>query len=523
MESSLKTETQKEQIRLAAESSLEFFINLIAPHRVLGSVHRELINWWTRQDALPNQLTLLPRDHGKSSLIAYRVAWAVVKQPDVRILYISATSDLAEKQLKMVKDILTSSKVRMYWPQLINLQESKREKWTNTEIAVDHPLRKKEQVRDPTVKIGGLTTSLTGFHCDIAVLDDIVVRENAYTELGRSSVSAAYSLLASVEAANAEEWAVGTRYHPRDLYNDLMTMEEEVFDENGEVTSVRPIYEVFERQVEDIGDGSGQFLWPRQQRYDGKWFGFDRQILAAKKAKYQGNMGQFRAQYYNNPNNPDGAGIKRELFQYYDKAFLSRKEGFWYMKGKRLNIVSAIDFAYSLSKRSDYTALVIIGIDADFNIYVLDVVRFKTEKISDYFKEIHRAYVRWDFRKIRAEITVAQKTIVTELKDNYFRTFGLPISIVTSAPTRNEGSKAERMRAILEPRYCEQKIWHYMGGNCQILEDELVLEHPAHDDVKDALSAAIEIASAPASRRQETSIGNVLPISARFGGISRRG
>ena len=38
---------------------------------------------------------------------------------------------------------------------------------------LDHPLRKKENVRDPSIFTGGLTTSLTGLHCDIAVLDDV--------------------------------------------------------------------------------------------------------------------------------------------------------------------------------------------------------------------------------------------------------------------------------------------------------------------------------------------------------------
>ena len=50
----------KEQTRLAAESSLERFIELVAPYRVLGNVHRELCRWWTREGAKKHQLVLLP-------------------------------------------------------------------------------------------------------------------------------------------------------------------------------------------------------------------------------------------------------------------------------------------------------------------------------------------------------------------------------------------------------------------------------------------------------------------------------
>ena len=63
-----------------------------------------------------------------------------------------------------------------------------------------------------------------------------------------------------------------------------------------------------------IGDGTGEFLWPRQQSSTGKWFGFDRKILARKRAKYL-DRSQYRAQYYNNPNDPDNASIGASKFQ----------------------------------------------------------------------------------------------------------------------------------------------------------------------------------------------------------------
>lgn len=513
------TQSKLEQIRQAAEDDLEVFISLVAPNRVLGGVHRELISWWNRQDKKSCQLTLLPRDHQKSAMIAFRVAWWIVKNPDIRILYISATSNLAEKQLKMIKDILTSDKVSFYWSDLINKEEGKREKWTNSEISVDHPLRKEEGVRDPTVFTGGLTTSLTGLHCDVAVLDDVVVPENAYTDEGRSKVKSQYSLLASIESTGAQEWVVGTRYHPKDLYNDLMNMKEDIFNDDGEVVDNENVYEIFQRQVESNGDGSGEFLWCRQQRPDGKWFGFDRKELARKKAKYLDKT-QFRAQYYNDPNDPERSGIKRKYFQYYEKKFLKRSNGNWYYQDKRINVVAAIDFAYSLSKRSDYTAIVVIGRDADGIFYILDILRFRTDSIKEYYQNILDMHVKWDFRKIRAEITSAQKAIVKELKDSYIRPNGLALTIDEHSPNRHSGSKEERMKAVLNPRYEDLAIFHYKEGNCQILEDELVVDHPPHDDIKDALTSAIEISVPPTAHKQRRNNSNVIYSRGRFGGVT---
>lgn len=509
------------EIREAAEADLETFIRLVAPYQVLGAFHQEWCHWTTSSTTLNHQLTLVPRDHGKSRFVAFKVAWRITRQPDVRILYISATSNLAEKQLKFIKDLLLSPIYRRYWPEMVHEDENKREKWTNSEISVDHPKRKEEGIRDPTVFTGGLTTGLTGLHCDVAVLDDVVVPENAYTEEGRDKVERQYSLLSSIEGADMEEWVVGTRYHPNDLYSRLLEMEHEIYDERGEVVQTSPVYDTFERVVEDTGDGTGNFLWPRQKRSDGKWFGFDQNILSKKRSKYI-DKSQFRAQYYNDPNDSGEANIDRSKFQYYEPGHLTRNQGYWYMGTKKLNIYASVDFAATANKRSDYTAIVVIGIDRDHNIYVLDVDRFKTGKIADYYQHILDLHVKWGFRKLGAEVTGFQKTIVNDLKESYFRPNGIYISVVELKHTKHQGSKEERMAAILEPRYDNQSVWHFRSGRCQTLEDELVMKFPPHDDCKDALASAISIAVPPMGIINPDLDGpqdNVI-FHPRFGGVS---
>ncbi len=509
--------SKRKIVRERAEASFEDFIKLVAPHRVLGSIHQELCQWWTRPDAKSHQLVLLPRDHQKSALVAYRCAWEITRNPIVRIIYISSTSDLAEKQIGSIKDILTSDKYLHYWPQMVNKEESKRDLWTMKEFNVDHPLRKKEFIRDSTVKAAGLTTSLTGFHCDVAVFDDVVVQENAYTEEGRRKVSMQYSLLASVEAADARQWVVGTRYHPKDLYQNMLEMELQIFDSEGGVIDTKKVYDVFQREIEDEGTGSGQFLWPRQMRADGMWFGFNQEIWAKKYAQYLDKT-QFYAQYYNNPNMYEGDGINTDRFQYYKPEKLNQQGGRWYYGDRLLNLYASIDFAYSLSLRSDYTALVVIGVDHENNIYVLDIVRFKTDKLSEYYDAIKRAHIKWNFRKLRAEINAAQDVIVKDLKENYIKFEGLSLSIDPYRPSRDEGTKAERIRNILEPRYANMSVWHYRGGNCQILEEELMLGKPPHDDVKDALAAAVDISAPPRTRGMRRRRDNII-FHERFGGV----
>lgn len=515
-------ESKHDLVKQAALDDLETFIALIHPHRVLGQCHREAIRWWTRQGAKSHQLILLPRDHQKSALIAYRVAWEITKNPAIRVLYISATSNLATKQLKFIKDILTGDIYRRYWPEMVNYRDVDREKWTESEISVDHPLRKLESVRDPTIFTAGLNTTVVGLHCDIAVLDDVVIDDNADTSSARAIVADRVSYLASIAGTDSSLWAVGTRYHPKDLYNDMMEMVVEEFDDTGDIISSSNLYELFERQVEDRGDGTGQFLWPRQQRGDGKWFGFDRAILAKKKAQYS-DQTKFRAQYYNNPNDSASNIINTGMFQYYNRLKLRTDAGQWYYGDNRLNVFAAIDFAYSTSKKADYSVLIVIGVDAKYNYYVLDIERFKTGLIQEYFDRILRMYSKWNFRKLRAETTAAQSVIVKDLKENYIRVHGLALSIDASLPSTRQGTKEERIESILQPKYTNMQMWHYSGGNCSLLEEELSMQRPPHDDIKDALASVIEIAVPPSRSMGTSHVNKVVTekrFNSRFGGVN---
>jgi len=159
--------------------------------------------------------------------------------------------------------------------------------------------------------------------------------------------------------------------------------------------------------------------------------------------------------------------------------------------------------------------MVVVGVDGENNVYVLEIDRFRTDRISDYFDHILQLSNKWSFRKMRAEVTVAQVAIVKQLKE-LIKQHGLSISIEEYRP--NKGSKEERIAAVLEPRYDNLSIWHYRGGNTQILEEELSSRNPAHDDVKDALASAVDMAVKPMKNVQRSKSSNIVWANSRFRG-----
>ena len=75
--------------------------------------------------------------------------------------------------------------------------------------------------------------------------------------------------------------------------------------------------------------------------------------------------------------------------------------------------------------------------------------------------------------------------------------------------------------SVLEPKYANRQIWHYQGGNIQVLEEELVFTNPSHDDVKDALASAIDFAVAPMNfYSMKKNNEETIKFNQRFGGIA---
>ena len=518
-----KMPKEAKEVRERARSDLFFFARLVNPGYMYGEVHKEIFKWMQDYSLFgqgeglsANKLIMLPRAHLKSHMVATWCAWIILRHPEVTILYLSATAELAIVQLYDIKNILGSSIFQRFFPEYLDPQEGKREKWSSTKIMVDHPQRKKEGIRDATVATAGLTTNTTGWHADIIVSDDVVVPENAYTEDGRETVSKKTSQFTSIRNPGGFTMACGTRYHPSDVYETWRNQYYDVYDSDYEIIDKKAIWEIKEYRVEV----DGIFIWPSAVRpADNKVFGYNPAVLSRIRAEYEDKV-QFHAQYYNDPNDPGSERISRDKFQYFDDKHLKRKNGAWFFRSNRLNIYASVDFAFSLSKAADFTAIVVVGIDCDGNLYVLDIDRFKSDKTKEYFNHIKRLHSKWSFKKIRAEVTVAQKVIVNDIKD-FVKKEGLRLSVEEFRPSKKEGSKEERMSAVLEWRYDDMLVWHHVGGFIQVLEEELVQASPKNDDVKDALASAIEIAVKPRQSRSADNMSELFGSGSktnRFGG-----
>lgn len=528
-----EVERQRKELRDFYEGSLFEFAKYVLPTHCFGLIHEKLFSWLSNPDANANQLALLPRGHLKSTCVAVWVAWEITRKPWLTFVYLSAGEDLASLQVSLIKSILTCDEYRALWPEMVNEKEGDRDKWSAWAFNVDHPLRKERGVRDYSVVVKTIKANSIGLHCDRLVLDDVVVDKNAYSAVGRREVQQSVAQFASIKNTGAITKAVGTVYHPKDLYANFKKAQLDNYNmETGEHTGTVPLWDVMEEVVEDRGDMLGNYLWPRMQSpITGEWYGFDIHELARKKAEYvsMGQTVQFYAQYYNNPNDPDSARLDYDHFRYIRKELLKKVDGVWTFNGKPLKTFCGVDVAYtditeSGGKAADYTAMAVIGIDSEGFIYVLDLRRFKTNKYDVYYKNLSELYTLWGFRKVQVESNAGGKLVAQEIKRKV-REDGHSIEVIGKPASTKQGTKFERHAAVLEPRYRNGTIFHVEGGLTKQLEDEVVLERPPNDDLKDGVTIAIEISTPPAksgvaSFSRAVARNNQAPAS-RFGGRTR--
>ncbi len=523
----------KDERRTLLENDLWMYAQFVLPHYSFGDIHKDvfqLIGASNRHEVNPNILALIPRDHLKSVMVAVYSSWRVARNPAYTILYISANEDLGRLQMSFIQNIFQGKEFRALWPDHFIPEVGRRDKWTSLSVNTDHPIRIARNIRDETIAVKTVKADKTGRHPDEIIYDDLVVPNNAYTELGRGEVRKGASEAVSLAKSNALMTAVGTVYHPKDQYAIWKDSSYQEYTDDGEYIGEKNLWHVIEHQVEDQGDGTGNYLWPRVWNPALKeWFGWGIQSISKKKAEYisNGESTQFYAQYYMEANDPSSHRLRYDSFNYFNPKHLlfKREEGHWEYSGKKLTIGCYMDAATTdagsrNAKKADYTALAVVGIDTEGFYYVLQLEQFQTDKRTVYYDWVIQLWKKWGFKRLDIELESAGKIIAEGMKEQ-LRKDGYSL-IVEGRPAPRGISKAERHASITIPRYEQQVVLHNKGGWTTELEEQLVKERPAHDDLLDVVTMGIEQLKQPYkahwSFSGEEDGGSVIAAHNRFGG-----
>lgn len=265
----------------------------------------------------------------------------------------------AKKHFRLIKEELTTNeRLKEWFPDILWADPEKEAPvWSLDDGIV---VRRKSNRREQTVEAWGLIDAMpTGSHFNLRVYDDVITERYARSPdmVLKSIESWELSLNLGSLHTNRERY-IGTRYAFADAYKAIMDRD-----------AAKP--RLYPATVDGTVDGDPVLL-PADE--------------LVKKRRQMGSY-TFAAQMLLNPVADEKQGFRRDWLRYVDEM----------PTGAGLNIYIIVDPANEKKKKSDYTAIVVLGLGPDENVYVLDIVRDRLN-LHERTAELMRLHRKWRTR-----------------------------------------------------------------------------------------------------------------------------
>ena len=313
-------------------------------YRDLGAFHKEQLHriaeFRTLEDIPIRRLWLWSRGFFKTSLITEaHTLWLIVNNPNIRILIVSFSLEVAKKPFGVLRNHLIGNEdFRYFFREFCPVpnKEGKIEFGTTEYFVI--PNRTKS-LKEPTVMCAGVGTNITGLHFDVQKIDDLVNKDSVSNDTQIQASKDYFSLLGPIfdNPTCPHQDVIGTIYHFNDLHSVILKNEK--FS-----SSIIPVY-----------NDRGVFAFPERISQEA----FEKEILGDP----NNNPYDIQSQYLLNPINPADAKFKEEWWKTYDDLPSGLAE------------YILCDPASTQKKKSDYTVIEVWGVDSEYNYYLLDGLR----------------------------------------------------------------------------------------------------------------------------------------------------
>lgn len=312
-------------------------------------------------------------------------------------------------------------------------------RWSDSELSLAN---KTKISKEANVTAVGAQGPIVSKHVDMLIVDDLVDQENSRTENQRQKLKLwlAMTLQPTLEP-EGEVHFLGTRYHAEDLYGELA---------NGEFK------ECF--LVDKALSESGESLWPSK---------FPASLLQSKRQE-MGSVA-FGMQYQNDVSGSRGDIFQYDWIKYYDVA------------PSQLRIFQGVDLAIGQKSSHDYFAHCTVGIDTNFNIFVLDFYRGR-HSFLEQADIIVSKFQQFDPVRVGNEIVAYQSALAHHLRtQTQVRVHELPAKV-------DKVTRAQALSAKFESRQV-----HFLKYQQDLIEEVCGFPNAQHDDLFDALEFAIRL------------------------------
>lgn len=205
-----------------------------------------------------------PPEHAKSTTITMNyVTYRICQDPNIRIIIVSQTQEMAKRFLRGIKDRLASENKNYQQLQLDFAPEGGFDagsaSWTADAIYISSSTRDSGE-KDPTVQALGIGGHIYGSRADLIILDDTVTGKNAH-EYQKQMDWLQREVYNRLSYPGGRILLVGTRLAPVDLYGEIIKSEYYGDEESPWTYLTQPAVLEYGDRPEDW-----KTLWPRTNR-----------------------------------------------------------------------------------------------------------------------------------------------------------------------------------------------------------------------------------------------------------------
>ena len=448
----LLTEYKKQLTKDRGSKQFLDFIKHVYPNYIIGDHHRRLAQLF--EDIANGKkkriiVNIAPR-HGKSELISYLApAWFLGKHPHKKVIMASHTADLAVNFGRRVRNLVGSDAYKDIFPEVMLQSDSKSASRWGTNYNGEYF----------AIGVGG---ALAGRGADLFIIDDPHSEQDA--KLGKSDVF-----------LPAWEWfqsgplqrlmpggaiiVVMTRWSKLDLTGQIvnqMIKNDDVDD--WEVVEFPAILE--NKAGEEIP------LWPEF---------WSLEELQSRRAAL--DVRYWNAQYLQNPTSEEGALIKREWWNIWEKETPPSCDF----------IIMSLDAAQEANNRADYNALLTWGVFYNeevnnYNIILLNAIKKRLE-----FPELKELAIE-EYKEWEPDVFIVEKKSNGAALYQEFRRMGIPVGEFTPGKGQDKVSRVNAVSDLFHSGivWAPDHRWAH-----EVIEECNDFPSGQNDDLVDATTLAL--------------------------------
>ena len=433
-------------IREVAQNDFMAFVKHVYEGFIEGTHHKQVARQFEKLSMNPGSRIIvnMPPRHTKSEFASYLLpAWLIGKNPELKIIQTTHTAELAVRFGRKVRNLMELEIYKEIFPDVDLRADSKAAgRW--------------ETGQGGEYFAAGVGGAITGRGADLFIIDDPHSEQDALSD---TAMEHAYEWYTSGPRQRLQPGGsivvVMTRWSLKDLTGKLIKAQaSDVMADQWDVVEFPAILP------------SDNVLWPE--------FWKKEELL---KVKASLSVGKWNAQWQQNPTAEEGAIIKKEWWNKWEKDSIPPVS----------YIMQSYDTAFSKKETADYSAITTWGVfqpseGGPDNIILMDAKRGRWD-FPELKSNAMEEYNYWEPDMVLIEAKASGTPLTDEL-----RTMGIPVVNYTPSKGRDKHTRMHMVAPIFE----SGKVWApEKKFSEEVIDECAAFPNGEHDDFCDSMSMAL--------------------------------